>query len=54
MILALKVKTENFGSVLETRQPIWNWEILEYDCVELSSKIIHFLSNGVTAKTQWR
>ena len=55
MILALKVKTEILDSFLETRQPIWNWEILEYDQVELSDKIFNFLfKNGVTAKIQWR
>ena len=53
MILALKMKTEIFDSFLETRQPIWNWEILEYDWVELSDKILNFLfKNGVTAKIQ--
>ena len=55
MILALKMKTEFFYSFLETRQPIWNWEILEYDWVELSDNILSFLfKNGVTAKIQWR
>ena len=54
MILALKMKTKIFFSFLETRQPIWNWEILEYDWVELSDKILNFLfKNGVTAKIQW-
>ena len=32
----VKMKTEIFISFLETRKPIWNWEILEYDWVELS------------------
>ena len=55
MILALKMKTEIFDSFLDTRQPIWNWEILVYDWVELSDKIIHLLfKNGVTANIQWR
>ena len=55
MILVLKLKTEIFNSFLETRQPIWNWEILEYDWVEASDKILNFLfKNGVTAKIQWR
>ena len=54
MILALKMKIEIFDLFLDTRQPIWNWEILEYDWVELSNKIVHFLfKNGVTAKIQW-
>ena len=51
------VKNENwnFRLILETRQPIWNWENLEYNWVELSDKIVHFLfKNGVTAKIQWR
>ena len=43
MILALKMKTELFDSFLETRQPIWNWEISEYDWVALSDKIVKFL-----------
>ena len=49
------MKTEIFDSFLETRQPIWKWEILEYDWVELSDKILNFLfKNGVTTKIQWR
>ena len=45
------MKTKNFDSFLETRQLIWNWEILDYDWVELSDKIVHFLfKNGVTEK----
>ena len=48
------MKTEIFDSFLNTRQPIWNWEILEYDWVELSDKIVHFLiENGITAKIHW-
>ena len=43
MILALKMETEIFDSFLETSHPIWNWEILEYDLVELSDKILNFL-----------
>ena len=54
-MLALKMKTEIFDSFLDTRQPIWNWEILEYDWVERSDKSIQFLfKSGVTAKIQWR
>ena len=49
------MKTEIFAAFLDTRKPIWNLEILEYDWVELSDKIVHFLfKNGVTAKIQWR
>ena len=45
------METEIFESFLETRQPIWNWEILEYDWEKLSYKIFNFLfKNGVTAK----
>ena len=55
MILKLKMKTEIFDTFLKTRQPIWNWEILGYDWVELSDKIVNFLfKNGVTVKIQWR
>ena len=55
MILALQMKTEIFDSFLDTRQPIWNWDGLEYDWVELSDKIVHFLfKNGFTVKIQWR
>ena len=51
MILALKMKTEMFDSFLETRQPVWNWEILEYDWVEVSDKILNILFwDGVTTK----
>ena len=37
------MKTEIFVSFLETRQPIWNWEVLEYDWAELSDKNVNFL-----------
>ena len=44
------METEIFDSSLDTRQPIWNGEILEFDWVELTDKIVHFLfKNGVTA-----
>ena len=53
--VTLKMRTEIFDSFLNKRQPIWNWEILEYDWVELSDRSVHFLyKNGVTAKIQWR
>ena len=49
------MNTDIFDSFLDTRQPIWNWVILDYDWVELSDEIVHFLfKNGVTAKIQWR
>ena len=49
------MKTEIFDPFLETSQPIWNWEILDYDWVEQSDKIGNFLfKNGVTAKVLWR
>ena len=49
------MKTEIFDSFLDTRQPIWNWEILEYYWVVLLDKIVHFLfKNGITANIQWR
>ena len=37
------VKNGNWhlDAFLDTRQPIWNWEILEYDWAELSDKIVH-------------
>ena len=49
------MKTEIFDAFLETQQPIWNCEILEYDWVELSDKILNFLfKNGVNAKIHRR
>ena len=52
---AFGVKNENwnFWLFLDTRQPIWNWEILEYYWVVLLDKIVHFLfKNGITANIQ--
>ena len=52
MILVLKMKTEIFNSFLDTRQPIWNWEILEYEWIELSDKSVHFLFNKTCRRTE--
>ena len=42
------IENWNYQSFLEPHQPIWNWEILKYDWVELSDKILNLLfKNGV-------